>query len=55
MTEELKPTVAQMLRMTGENTALFMKQIADHVESLEMEVVRLTDRVLEMEAANASK
>lgn len=53
--EDLKPTVGQMLRMTGANTAAFMEQVADHVERLEMEVARLTERVSELESkANAA-
>lgn len=48
--ENLKPSVGQMLRMTGANTAQFMEQVADHVERLEMEVARLTARVSDLEA-----
>ena len=47
--EDLKPTVPQMLRMTGENTAQFMEQVADHIDKLEAEVARLTARVNELE------
>ena len=47
--ENLKPTVAQMLRMSGGNTAEFMEQVALHVEKLEMEVARLKERVADME------
>ena len=43
------PTVAEMLRVTGKNTAAFMEQIAQHVEQLEMEVARLSARVSELE------
>jgi len=50
MAEELKPTVSQMLRMTGVNTAQFMDQVAQHVEKLEMEVVRLQERVTALES-----
>ena len=45
------PSVAEMLRVTGGNTAAFMEQIAQHVEQLEMEVDRLTTRVKELEAS----
>ena len=45
------PSVAEMLRVTGANTAAFMDQIAQHVEQLEMEVARLTTRVQELEAS----
>lgn len=48
--EDLKPTVSQMLRMTGANTAQFMEQIAEHIEKLEMEVARLQERVAKYES-----
>ena len=53
MTEEVKtpPTVPQMLRMTGENTAEFMMQVADHIERLEKAVADLKARVVEMESS----
>jgi hypothetical protein len=53
MTEEIKtpPTVPQMLRMTGENTAEFMMQVADHVERLEKAVEELKARIVEMESS----
>lgn len=53
--EDLKPTVGQMLRMTGANTATFMEQVAQHVEKLEAEVAQLAQRVAELEAANDIK
>ena len=43
------PTVAEMLRVTGANTAEFMKQVAEHIDKLEAEVVQLTQRVKELE------
>jgi hypothetical protein len=48
-------TVSEMLRATGVNTAEFMQQVAAHVEFLEMEVIRLQERVTQLEAANVSK
>ena len=53
MTEEVKtpPTVPQMLRMSGENTAEFMMQVADHIERLEKAVADLKARVVEMESS----
>jgi hypothetical protein len=50
--EDLKPTVAQMLRISGGNTAEFMEQVALHVEKLEMEVARLRERVADMEVSD---
>ena len=44
------PSVAEMLRITGANTAAFMDHIAEHVEKLEAEVVTLSKRVAELEA-----
>lgn len=50
------PTVADMLRVTGGNTAAFLEHVALHVEKLETEVARLAARVQELEAAqNATK
>jgi hypothetical protein len=49
MTEEVQMTVPEMLRMTGTNTAEFMKQVADHVDRLEQAVVQLQQRVTELE------
>ena len=52
MSENLQPpNVSQMLRMTGANTAQFMEQVALHLEKMEAEVIRLTARVAELEAA----
>jgi hypothetical protein len=51
MTEEnLKPTVSQMVRLTGSNTVQFMEQVANHIEKLEMEVARLQERVTQFES-----
>jgi hypothetical protein len=52
--ENLQPTVPQMLRMTGENTAEFMKQIADHIEKLEAEIELAKSRVSELEAISGN-
>jgi hypothetical protein len=52
-TENLTPpSVPDMLRITGGNTAQFMEQVADHIEKLEQEVARLTARVSELEIQN---
>ena len=52
--EDLKPTVPQMLRMTADNQSHFLTQIADHIDNLEAEVVRLSARVAELESKNES-
>lgn len=48
--EKTSITVGEMLRTTGQNTAQFMFQIAEHIEGLEKEIQRLADRVLELES-----
>ena len=51
MTEEKTSiTVGEMLRTTGENTARFMYQIAEHIEGLEKEIQKLTDRITDLES-----
>ena len=52
MTEEKRPTVVDMLRTTGNNTAEFMHKVAAHIETLEKEIIRLQQRVEEMEQAH---
>ena len=49
MTEEKRPTVVDMLRTTGNNTAEFMDKVAAHIETLEQEVIRFRQRVQELE------
>ena len=54
--ENVQPSVSQMLRMTGENTSQFMEQVALHLEKLEAEIDRLSQRVQELEGVqNGSK
>ena len=43
------PSVPEMLRITGENTHEFMKQIAEHIEKLENEILKLRARITELE------
>jgi hypothetical protein len=55
MTEENQVTsVAEMLRITGGNTAEFMKQVAEHIEKLEQGIKALQDRISELEASNGN-
>lgn len=50
--ENLTPhTVVEILRITGANTAVFMENVANHVEQLELEVARLTERIKQLEAS----
>lgn len=43
------PSVADMLRITGGNTAAFMEEIAKHIDKLEAEVLQLQARIKELE------
>jgi polyhydroxyalkanoate synthesis regulator phasin len=47
--ENLQPNVAEMLRMTGDNTAQFMEHVASHIEKLEQQVKDLSARITELE------
>jgi phage shock protein A len=47
------PSVAEMLRITGGNTEAFMGQVAEHVDKLEAEIVKLRERVAELEKQNS--
>jgi hypothetical protein len=56
MSEQKEISVSEMLKLTGANTAEFMKQVADHVDKLEERIVELTRRVEEFESRqNESK
>ena len=49
-TENLTPpSISDMLRITGVNTATFMEQVADHIDKLEASVVELQKRISELE------
>jgi len=51
MSENLTPpSVPEMLRLTAENTAEFMKQVAAHIEKLESAVADLQARISELES-----
>ena len=43
------PSVAEMLRLTGENTNRFMLHVAEHIDKLEEDVLKLQQRVTELE------
>jgi hypothetical protein len=53
MTEDVK-AVSEMVRITAENNAEFMKQVADHIEKLEDAVIQLQTRVAELEATSGN-
>lgn len=43
------PAVSEMLRVTGKNNAVFMEQVANHIDKLEQDVVQLKKRIAELE------
>jgi|LauGreDrversion2_2_1035103.scaffolds.fasta_scaffold04595_6 hypothetical protein len=49
--EEVKMSVSEMVKTTGENTLNFMLQISEHIAKLEAEVHNLRQRVSELESA----
>lgn len=49
------PSVAQMLRITGGNTAQFMGEVANHIDKLEETIVELQKRIAELENTNGSQ
>jgi hypothetical protein len=49
--EEVKMSVSEMVRTTGENTRQFMLQISEHIAKLEAEVHNLRQRISELESA----
>jgi hypothetical protein len=49
------PSVADMLRITGENTAQFMKEVAAHLDKMEETIIELQKRIAELENTNGSQ
>jgi len=50
MSEETKElSVSDMLKLTGSNTADFMKRVAEHVDELENKISMLQERIVELE------
>jgi hypothetical protein len=49
---EIKPTTADMLRMTVQKTDQFYAQLADHIEKIEFENEMLVGRIAELTALN---
>jgi hypothetical protein len=52
MSEQKEVSVSEMLKLTGVNTAEFMKQVADHIDKLEERIGALANRVQELESQN---
>jgi exonuclease VII small subunit len=49
MEQEMR--ISDMLRQTGENYSQFMQQVANHIDKIESQVIRLEQRILELEEA----
>jgi hypothetical protein len=43
------PSIPSMLRVTGQNQAQFMEQVAQHMEKLESELALANARIAELE------
>jgi hypothetical protein len=52
MSETKELSVSAMLKLTGSNTADFMKRVADHVDDLEHQIALLQERVIELESVS---
>lgn len=50
MERETKLNVSDMVRLTSENSSKFWAEIADHISQLEETIVRLTNRISELES-----
>jgi GTPase SAR1 family protein len=51
MSEEKKPvTVSEMLRYTASNTNDLFLKVANHIDKLEEQLVKLEKRILELES-----
>lgn len=49
MKQEVPMRVSDMIRTTAGNTNNLLMQVADHIDKLEAEIVRLTRRVKQLE------
>ena len=49
------PSVSDMIRLTADNSVIFMQQIAEHIDKLEATVVELQKRVAELEGKSDAK
>jgi hypothetical protein len=43
------PSVSEMIRMTADNSVVFMQQVAEHIDKLEASVLQLQHRIAELE------
>lgn len=49
------PSVSEMIRLTADNSVVFMQQVAEHIDKLENTVLQLQHRVAELEGKNDVK
>lgn len=49
------PSVSEMIRLTADNSVIFMQQVAEHIDKLEATVVELQKRVAELEGKSDAK
>jgi hypothetical protein len=49
------PSVSDMIRLTADNSVIFMQQVAEHIDKLESTVVELQKRVAELEGKSDAK
>jgi hypothetical protein len=55
MTENNEPkTNSDMIRLTAGNLNEFLVQVADHLEALENELLRIKTRIAELEASSGN-
>jgi hypothetical protein len=47
-------TVSEMVKTTGANTAKFMLQVAEHIDTLERRVDELKQRIAELESEHTN-
>jgi len=48
--EDNEMRISDMLRHTGDNYSQFMQQVANHIDKIESQVIRLEQRIMELEA-----
>jgi cell division protein FtsB len=53
-TPNTPPAAGDMLRITADNLSNLFKQMAEHIDTLEAEVVKLHARITELEAQNGT-
>jgi hypothetical protein len=49
------PSVSEMIRMTADNSVVFMQQVAEHIDKLEGSILELQKRIAELEGTPDAK